>query len=221
MPAGDSRADGETPVDQLEDTFERLFRSGRINALIAWLVVGVLALAFVESAADFDWQWVVFVGVTGGVALLPPLAYRNWRVMLPWELLVLATLPILVRGLFGGSLGLFATYLSLAGLALLVTVELHMFTSLQVTHWFAVVFVAMATLASGAAWAVVRWNADVYLGTTYLRQPGLSQRAANDALMMEFLWVTAAGFAAGVLFDAYFKRRDRQLRRSLRRVIGR
>jgi hypothetical protein len=221
MPDGASGTDGETAVDQLEDTFERLFRSGRINASIAWLVVAVLLLVFVESVVDLDWQWVVFVAATGGVALLPPIAYRNWRVMLRWELLVLATLPILVRAVLGGSLGLFATYVSLAGLALLVTVELHMFTSLQVTHWFAVVFVVLATLASGAAWAVVRWNADIYLGTTYLRRPELSQRAANEALMIEFLWITVAGFVAGVLFDAYFKRRDRRLRRSLRRVIGR
>jgi len=221
MPDGASGTDGDRALDQLEDTFERLFRSGRVNALIAWVVVGVLALVFADSVADLDWQWAVFVGVTGGVALLPPIAYRDWRVMLPWELLVLAALPILVRAVLRGNLGVFATYLSLAGLALLVTVELHMFTSLQVTHWFAVVFVVLATLASGAAWAVVRWNADVYLGTTYLRRPGLSQQAANEALMIEFLWITVAGFAAGILFEAYFKRRDRRLRRSLRRVSGR
>lgn len=54
--------------------------------------------------------------------------------MLPWELLVLALLPILVRALFGGTVGTFATYLSLAALALLVIVQLHMFT-VNVCDW--------------------------------------------------------------------------------------
>jgi hypothetical protein len=142
---------------------------------------------------------------------VPPVAFREWRVMLPWELLVLALLPILVRGLFGGTVGTFATYFALAALALVVVVELHLFTALEVTHWFAVVLVVMTTLASGAAWAVVRWNFDQFLGTSYLTD--------NYALMMEFVWVTLAGFAAGVLFDAYFRRRDRWLRRALSRVV--
>jgi cytochrome c biogenesis protein ResB len=37
--------------------------------------------------------------------------------------------------------------------------------------------------------------------------------------LTEFLWVTLAGFAAGVLFDAYFRRRDRWLRSALERVV--
>ncbi|NEU56233.1 hypothetical protein [Halorussus sp. MSC15.2] len=201
------------PAEESQDILERLFRSGRTNALLAWFLVGVLALVFVESVLDFDLLWMAFVAAAGLLVLVPPLAYRDWRVMLPWELLALALLPILVRGLFGGELSLFAYYLSVAGLALVVTVELHMFTTLNVTHWFAVVFVVMTTMGSVAAWAIVRWNLDRTFGTSYL--------SSNDALMTEFVWVTAAGFAAGVLFDAYFRRRDRQLWRAINWVIRR
>ncbi|WP_226479504.1 hypothetical protein [Natrinema amylolyticum] len=213
MPRNDSDAPPEPRADAAADVFERLFRSGRTNALLAWLVVGVLATVFVESALDFDRQWLVFVAGVGTVVLIPPVAYGEWRVMLPWELLVLATLPILVRGLFGGSVSTFAAYLAVAGLALLITVELHMFTSLQVTHWFAIAFVVLTTLASVAAWTMVRWNLDRAFGTSYL--------STNEVLMAEWLSVTVAGLAAGVLFDAYFRRRDRQLRRALRRVVRR
>ncbi|MGQ3413276.1 hypothetical protein ACT4ML_13550 [Natrinema sp. LN54] len=213
MPRNDSDVSPEPRADAAADVFERLFRSGRTNALLAWLVVGVLATVFVESALDFDRQWLVFVAGVGTVVLIPPVAYGEWRVMLPWELLVIATLPILVRGLFGGSVGTFAAYLAVAGLALLITVELHMFTSLQVTHWFAIAFVVLTTLASVAAWTMVRWNLDRAFGTSYL--------STNEALMAEWLSVTVAGLAAGMLFDAYFRRRDRQLRRALRRVVRR
>ncbi len=36
------------------DTLARLFKSSRTNAVISWLLVGVLGLVFVESLFDFD-----------------------------------------------------------------------------------------------------------------------------------------------------------------------
>ncbi|TKR28385.1 hypothetical protein DM868_00790 [Natronomonas salsuginis] len=198
-----------------------LFRSGRANAMFAWPLVSVLGLVLVESFLDFDRLWILFVTTIGLIVVIPPIAYRDWRVMLPWEVLMLALAPVLVRGLFGGELGTFAYYLSVAGLALIVTVELHMFTRMRMTHWFAVVFVVMTTLASAAAWAVVRWNADRLLGTEFLSTPSVTGEEANAMLMTEFVWVTLAGIVAGVLFDAYFKRRGRLLGHRLRWVIQR
>lgn len=212
---------GLDDVGDATDALARLFRSGRTNALIAWLLVAVLAVVFVESALDTDRLWTVFVTATVAIVLLPPVAYRDWRMMLPWELLVIALAPILVRALVGGELGTFGSYLSLAALALLVTVELHMFTDLQLTHWFAVLLVVLTTMASVAAWSAVRWLFDLRFGTDFLLRPGISQDAANAALMAEWLWVTLAGLAAGVLFDAYFRGRGRTLRRRLRRVVRR
>jgi hypothetical protein len=173
----------------------------------------VIGLVFVESVLQGDLRWIVFVGFVGVVVVIPPLAYRDWHVVLPWELLAVALMPILVRGLAGGTVGTFATYLSLAALALLVVVELHMFTQLTVTPWFAVTIVVMTTLAAVAVWTVLRWNADRLLGTTFL--------VDNETLMIEWLYVTLAGVAAGVLFDTYFKRRDRRLWRSIRHRLYR
>lgn len=203
--------DRESVLDgSIHGVLERLFRSGRTNAIVAWLSISVLLVVFVESLLDFDLQWIVFVAAAGVIVLLPPGVYRDWRVMLPWELLLLALLPILVRGLFGGTVGIFASYLALAALALLVTVELHMFTALELTHWFAVVLVVLTTMAWAAAWGILRWHLDRLFETTYL--------STNEALMVEFLWVTLAGLTAGVLFDVYFSRRDRQLWRAIQQV---
>ncbi|MEA1930540.1 hypothetical protein [Halohasta litorea] len=203
------------------DVLARLFKSGRMNAVVAWLLVGMLGLVVVESVLDVDRLWILFTTLTAAIVLIPPMAYREWRMMLPWELLSVALLPIWVRALFGGELGTFGYYLSVAGLALIVTVELHMFTSIRLTHWFAVLLVVLTTLASVAAWSVVRWNLDQQFGTQFLREPGMTQDAANAALMGEFIWVTLAGLAAGVLFDAYFRGRGRQLRRRLGAVVRR
>ncbi|WP_144903268.1 hypothetical protein [Halobellus captivus] len=204
---------GASTLIEVEDALERLFRDGRTNAVLAWLLVGILVTVFVESVLDVDYQWILFVGFVGFVVLLPPLSHREWRMMLPWELLVLALLPILVRGLVGGTVGTFATYVAIAALALLIIVELHMFTSLKVTNWFAVVLVVLTTMATVAAWTIFRWNADRYLGTSFL--------VDNEALMMEWLYVTLAGLVAGILFDGYFRRRDRQLWRVIRRTVRR
>lgn len=201
------------PQPTPEDILARLFRDGRANAITSWVLVAVLFGVLVESIFDFDLLWLTFVAVTGAIVVVPPLAARNWRMMLPWELLVLALLPILVRATVGGDLGTFAFYLSIAALALIVTVELHMFTSLSMSHWFAVVFVAMTTMASVAAWTVLRWFLDRVLGTDFLE--------TNEVLMDEWVAVALAGLVAGVVFDAYFRRRGRRLRRRLRRVVRR
>jgi len=52
-------------------------------------------------------------------------------------------------------------------------------------------------------------------------ESGVTQDTATEALMIEFLWITQAGLFAGVLFDAYFGGRGRQLRRRLGRVVRR
>jgi len=221
-PNAGSETDGDGPArtgpdvpdgGAIEDRLARLFRSGRTNALIAWAMVAVLVGVFVESFLGFDLRPMALVAAITGIVVAPAVAARDPQVMLPWEVLGLALLPILVRALLGGELGTFATYLAIAALALIITVELHMFTSLRVTHWFAVLFVVLTTMATAAAWTVLRWNADRLLGTEYL--------ATNEALMMEWIYVTLAGVAAGVLFDAYFRRRGARLRRAIRRVVRR
>ncbi len=198
-------------IGDAEDLLQALFRNSRVNAMISWLLLFVLFIVFIESVLDRDTSWSVFTFVCGVIVLLPSARYGNWRMMLPWEVLVIALSPILVRAVFGGELGTFAYYLAIAGLALIITVEFHTFTALSVTHWFAVVLVVLTTWASIGAWTIVRWGMDLYLGTTYL--------ATNTELMEEFIYVTLAGLVAGILFDGYVNRRDRQVRRSLRRVI--
>ena len=185
----------------------RLFRNGRTNALIAWAMVAVLVATFLGSLLEFDLLSMALTAAIVAVVVAPAVAARDPRAMLPWELLALALLPLLVRSLFGGDLGVFAVYLAIAALALVITVDLHMFSSLRVTRWFAVALVVMTTLATAAVWSILRWNLDRRYGTSYL--------TTNEALMVEWLYVTLAGLAAGILFDAYFRRRVVRLRRAI------
>ena len=98
---GDAPDGGRGASDTSEDLLATLFRSGRGNAMLAWPLVAVLGVTLVESVLDFDRLWVLFVAVTGAIVLVPPVAHRDWRVMLPWAGLVLPPAPLLVRRPFG------------------------------------------------------------------------------------------------------------------------
>ncbi len=195
-----------------EDTLHELIIKSAVNASLGWLIVGTLLIALVEHLLDGDLVWISVTVVVLAVVLLPPLINRSPYVMLPWELLLVVSLPIGIRGvapmLFTSTAAL---YLATAGLALLVIAELHAFTAVEVTHWFAVLSVIMMTLAIAGLWAVGRYYLDRTLGTTYLTD--------NAALMTEFAWATVVGVGAGVLFDLYFRPRVRRLRDVLRAVV--
>ncbi|MFC6733151.1 hypothetical protein [Haladaptatus sp. DYSN1] len=171
-----------------------------LNAVLSWFLVGFVLVVIGESLLGGDLLWAVFALGVAVLALIPAISYRNPRAMLPWEVLVLAVLPMLGRAFSTIPVtGELATYLSVAALALIVAVELHVFTPVQMTHGFAVLFVVIATMAAAGVWAVTRWVADLYLGTGFILN--------EEALMWEFVWSTAAGVLAGIIFDLYFRRR--------------
>ncbi|WP_132059958.1 hypothetical protein [Halorussus amylolyticus] len=171
----------------------------RVNAGLAWLLVGFLLLVAVESVLDGDLLWAGFAVFVAGVAVVPAVSYRDPEVMLPWEVLLLAALPILGRALatmvFTTRV---ATYLSVAALALIIAVELHVFSTVKMTHWFAVLFVVVATIATAGVWAVVQWVSDLYLGTAFIE--------SEHRLMWDFVAATVVGGMAGVVFEWYFRR---------------
>lgn len=134
--------------------------------------------------------------------------------MLPWEVLVIAAIPIIVRSFEISSLANeIATYTAMAAVALIIAVELHIFTNVKFNHSFAILFTVVSTLALAGIWSIARFLMDIYLGTNFL--------TTNEALMQEYLQVLAAGIVAGILFDSYFRRRGRAFRKMIKTVIRR
>lgn len=185
-----------------------LVDDARTNAVLGWVVVVVLLLVAVVNAMTGRLLWAGFAAVVCALALVVPAGYRTSSVMLPWEVLALASLPLLGRTVARVPVTSdLATYLSVAAVALVVAVELQLFTPVRMTPRFAVGFVVVATLAAAGAWAVARFALDSLLGTTFLLDPALSESAIEESLMLEFVYSTAAGFLAGLLFEGYFRRR--------------
>lgn len=192
---------------------EDLFRDTRVNTVLAWIITLFIGLVFVESTLNWDRLWMVFSGFLFTLILIPTFYYKDVYVTLPWELLFIASIPVIVRAFEVSILASqIATYVSFAAVALIIAVELHIFTSLKFSHGFSIGFLVVSTLAIGAVWSVIRFYMDSLLGTSYL--------TTNEALMYEWFKISVAGMFAGLLFDIYFRRRDNILRRSLKRVVG-
>lgn len=186
----------------------RLVRDEGLNAVVGWALVAVMAATVVGSALTGEVLWAGFAAASLLVVVLPPIARRNPRAMLPWEILALAGLPILGRSVVpvpvGGQI---ATYLAVAALALVIAVELHLFTSVKMNATFAILFVVVATMAVAGLWALARWLSDLYLGSELLLVPDRDHEAIERALMIEFVVSTVVGLAAGVFFEFYVRRR--------------
>jgi hypothetical protein len=184
-----------------------LLRDRRTNAVLGWLLVATICSVAVGSFVDGQLLWALFAGSLAALSLLPPIAYRNVDAMLPWEMLLLAALPVVGRAFATVQVtGNLATYLSVAAIALIIAVELQIFTPVKMSPRFAVVFVGVATMATAGVWAVVRWVADLTLGTTFILVPGLSEHAIEEAIMWEFVASTIAGVGAGFVFAVYVAR---------------
>jgi hypothetical protein len=155
---------------------------------LAWGLTAVIGLVFVESVLDLDFLWSFFSGMCLSLIILPPAYYRDVQAVLPFELLAIAAIPVIVR-VFEISIlaNEVATYVSFAAMALLIAVELHLFTSLRFSQGFSVAFLVVSTLAVGAVWSVTRFYMDSMLGTSYL--------TTNEALMQEWFTILFAGIS--------------------------
>jgi hypothetical protein len=192
----------------MDVTAENLLADRRTNAVLGWVLLVFLSLVAIESVVDGDLAWAVFVSVVLVLCLVPPLAFRDAETMLPWEVIALAALPTFGRAIATFELTSdFNMYLSVAALALIVAVEIDVFTAVELTVGFAIVFVTIATLATAGAWAVFRWSMDVLVGTEFLIEPGVDELVVHDELMLEFIYSAVSGLTAGIVFELYFRRR--------------
>jgi hypothetical protein len=193
-----------------EQSAADLLADQRTNAVLGWLLVVFLGFVAAESAVTGDSsQWGLFVAGVLALCLVVPVSFRDPMVMLPWEVIALAALPTFGRSVatFGPARE-FTLYVSVAALALVVAVELDLFTTVRMTVGFAITLVVFATLATAGLWALVRWALDLTLGTNTLLVDGVSDDTIHDELMIEFLYSAVAGLGAGVIFAGYFRRRQ-------------
>lgn len=179
--------------DRYGSELVRLFEAHPLNAALAWIASGLLAGVGLWELASGDLPWGAFVLGVAVLAMLPGPLYRSLTTTLPWELVALVAGAAAWRALAPGAE--LALYAVVAGAAVVLSAELHLFTAARMGHRFVVLLVAVATAAVAGAWALVSWGADAVLGTNYI--------TTNAELMGDFLAAAVAGGIAGIAFDAY------------------
>jgi hypothetical protein len=197
------------------DTGSRLsgvIQRRRVNAAIGWLFVAILCVVVVAATLDGRPLWAGFTLVLVVLAVVPAAAFRRVDAMVPWEVLALASVPAVSRLLVAGQTvggvtltGRVTTYVAVAATALLLAVELDVFTHVRMNHAFAVLFVVVTTVATAGLWAEVRWLSDVLFGTEFMLD-GRPEHLIEEALMLDFVAATVVGVVAGVFFAYYVRR---------------
>lgn len=191
----------------------------RTNARLGWLFLGLVVATAIGNLVFGDPLWAGFALVVACVLALPPTALGTRRAMIPWEVALVATLPVLTHSLsIHPLIGQLTTYLSVAALALVVAVELHLFTPIQMNIGFAIVFVVVTTLAAAGFWAIFRWSSDILLGTHLVVDPTQTTLEQERELMIEFVSSALAGLLAGLLFEFYVRRNIRPSERVPARI---
>lgn len=170
-----------------------LFRDEQTNAIIGWLLTGILVLGAIESILTGVLLWGGFEVVIIATVSVPALITGDWTAMVSWPLLAVATLSV-VAGI-GGFPSETAVYFAVATLALVVVIELETFTSVDLSRRFAVVFAMLTTMALQALWTVAQFYSDQWLETEYLH--------TQTELQWDFVIVTIIGLVLGALFQWY------------------
>lgn len=182
-------------------TTSPVFSSGRANTAVGWGLVAALAVGAVAQFLDGDLLWAGFAAVTVALAVAPAAAAREPSMLVPAELLAVAALPVASSALGAPEVATqAATYLAVAALALLFTLELTAYTPVEMPPRVAVPFVVLAAMAVAGVWTVVQWLSDAYLGTAFL--PGV------NAAMWDLAVATGAAMVAGPVFALYFRGDD-------------
>jgi hypothetical protein len=177
-----------------------IIEDDRANAVLAWIIVGLLALAAVASTVFGEVMWSVLAGIAVAIALVPAVSFRDRSVMPPWEVLVLVVLPTASRFLvLPDAVADTATFLGIVGLSVLVVVELHVFSPMEMASWFAAVLVVLLTMATAGLWTIVQFAVDAALGTTLI--------VGKTALMWDMVIAAAVSALGSPLLARYFERR--------------
>jgi hypothetical protein len=182
-------------------SLEELVEREKSNSVRSWGLLALIALSIVYNLFTGGYVGAVLGGGVILAVLVPTVAYRSSSTVLAWEVLFVAAAALLVRELLRYQpIELLGNYLVIAAISLVITVELYLYTPVEMNRWFAVVFVAMVTMTVGTLWNLGQWALDLTVGTAFI--PG------NDQLMVELIAATTAGVAAGILFTAYFRKRS-------------
>ena len=173
-----------------------LVRDERVNAVLGWTTTGIVALAAIESVLTDAVLWGGLALLIVSIVALPAVATGRPTAMVPWPIPSVAAVAVLGRAL--GFYPDVTGYVAIGTIALLLVVEADVYTDVELSRRFAVVFATMTTMSLQAFWIVAQYCSDRWLGTAFL--------VSQTELQWDIVYVTVVGVALGVLAEWYFDR---------------
>lgn len=173
-----------------------LVHDDQANALVGWALTGVVLVAAVESylSGAVLWSWVALAVAV--VIAIPAFVTRDPTTIVPWPLSFAAATAVTAEYL--GYAGEVAVYVTIAAFALIVVVELDVFTEVDMSRRFAVVFAVLATMAAQALWTIAQFYSDRWLGTEFLQ--------TQTELQWDLVAVTVVALVMGLFFEWYLQK---------------
>ena len=173
-------------------------RAGRTNALIGWVLLAAVVVSGVHSLLTRQFLWSGFEVLFVVLAALPAAVSGDWRVLVPWPLLLVGAVAFV-----GQSLGFhqeLTGYTAVAAFALVAVGELETFTAVEMSSRFAVSFAALTTMAIQGVWTVARFFSDQWLGSDYVQ--------SQAQIQWDFVYVTLVAVVVAAAFELYFRETD-------------
>lgn len=175
---------------------EALVHGARTNAVLGWASALVVVIAAVESFLTDALLWGGLALLVATVVSLPAVVTGDPSEMVPWPLPFVAAAAVVLRpvGIFPDIAG----YVAIGSVALVLVVELDVYTEIELSRRFAVVFATMTTMALQALWIIAQFYSDRWLDTALLR--------SQTELQWDIVHVTVVGVVLGLLAEWYFAR---------------
>lgn len=168
----------------------------RVNAIIGWALTGLVALAAIESFLTDAYLWGTLAVLIVATVALPAALTGHLTAMVPWPIPFVAAVAIVLRAFefYPDITG----YVAISTLALLLVVELDVYTEVDLSRRFAVVFATMMTMSLQAFWIIAQFYSDQWLGTAFL--------TTQTELQWDIVYVTVVGILLGAVAEWYFER---------------
>lgn len=175
-------------------TLTALIYGERENAILGWAMTGIVVLAAIESFLTDAYLWGSLAIFIVSILSLPAAVTGKVTAIAPWPLPFVAAVAVVLRAFefYPDITG----YVAISTIALLLVLELTVYTEVELSRRFAVVFATMTTMALQAFWIIAQYYSDLWLGTDFLW--------SQTELQWDIVYVTAVGITLGFLAEWFF-----------------
>lgn len=165
----------------------------RLNAALGWGTTGITALAAIESYLTGAFLWGCLAVIILSIVAIPAAVTGRPTAMVPWPIPFVGAVAVVLRAFefYPHITG----YVAIGTIALMVVVELDVYTDVELSRRFGVVFATMTTMSLQAFWIIAQYYSDHWLGTEHL--------SSQTELQWDIVYVTVVGIALGVLAELY------------------